>query len=293
MQPLLGERLFFSRFQPNEAADRLPHLRGIWKKEENPELSIDSLEPFFDEGWITEVIRPVKSGKEATVYLCRAGARAGEELVAAKVYRSLNQRGFKNAAVYWEGGMRAMSRRTKAAIARRSDHGRDVLFYAWIGREKETLEALHRAGANVPRPITQLSSAFLMTWIGDEEEAAPQLRQVRFDAPEKAGRILDFLVSQVELWLAHDVVHGDLSEYNVLFWRGRPIVIDFPQAMDPRFNRNAYSLLQRDLANLVHHFERFGVRRDARALAANMWERWLHSDAWLGVGVGAAEASVE
>ena len=256
---------------------------GTWKWSE-PELSIESLEPFFDEGWITEVIRPVKSGKEATVYLCRAGARTGEELVAAKVYRSLNQRGFKNAAVYWEGGMRAMSRRTKAAIARRSDHGREVLFSAWISREKETLEALHRIGANVPRPITQLSTAFLMAWIGDEEEAAPQLRQVGFDDPDKASRIFDFLVSQVELWLAHHVVHGDLSEYNILFWRGRPMVIDFPQAVDPRFNRNAYSLLQRDVANVAKHFERFGVRRDARALAAGMWERWLHSDAWLRVG---------
>ena len=255
-------------------------------------MSIEALEPFFDEGWITEVIRSVKSGKEATVYLCRAGARTGEELVAAKVYRSLNQRGFKNAAVYWEGGMRAMSRRTKAAIARRSDRGREVLFSAWISREKETLEALHRIGANVPRPITHLSTAFLMAWIGDEEEAAPQLRQVHFDDPDKAGRIFDFLVSQVELWLAHDLVHGDLSEYNILFWRGRPIVIDFPQAVDPRFNRNAYSLLQRDLTNIARHFERFGVRRDARALAAGMWERWLHSDAWLGAG-DQIEASVE
>jgi RIO kinase 1 len=256
---------------------------------ENPKLSIDVLEPFFDEGWITEVIRPVKSGKEATVYLCRAGARTGEELVAAKVYRSLHQRGFKNAAVYWEGGMRAMSRRTKAAIARRSEHGREVLFSAWISREKETLDALHRAGANVPRPLTQLGSAFLMGWIGDEDEAAPQLRQVRFDDPSKATRIFDFLVAQVELWLAHDIVHGDLSEYNVLFWRGRPVVIDFPQALDPRFNRNAYSLLQRDLANLGGYFERFGVRRDPKALAAAMWDRWLHSDAWLGAGVASVE----
>jgi RIO kinase 1 len=246
-------------------------------------LSIESLEPFFHEGWITDVIRPVKSGKEATVYLCRAGARTGEDLVAAKVYRSRDQRGFKNDAVYWEGGTRAMSRRMKAAIARRSEFGRELLFSAWIGREKETLEALHRAGANVPRPIMQLSTAFLMTWIGDEEEAAPQLRQVRFEDPAKATRIFDFLVGQVELWLAHDVVHGDLSEYNVLFWQGRPVVIDFPQAIDPRFNRNAYTLLQRDVGNLAVYFGRFGVDRDGRALAAGMWERWLHSDAWLGL----------
>jgi len=78
----------------------------------------------------------------------------------------------------------------------------------------------------------------------------------------------------------------------VLFWRGRPVVIDFPQAVDPRFNRSAYQLLQRDLANLHRPFARLGVRRDTRALAAEMWERWLHSDAWLGVGE-AAGASVE
>lgn len=125
-----------------------------------------------------------------------------------------------------------------------------------------------------------------MSWVGDEEEAAPQLRQVRWDAA-RAGRIFDFLVGQVELWLANNVVHADLSEYNVLVWRGRPVVIDFPQAVDPRFNRNAYSLLRRDLANLYRHFERLGVRRDPRALSAAMWERWLHSDAWLGMVEGA------
>ena len=245
-------------------------------------MSIDLLEPLFDEGWISEVIRPVKSGKEATVYLCRARARAGEELLAAKVYRSTHQRGFKNDAVYWEGGMRAMSRRTRVAMAKRSAFGREAAFSSWITRERETLDTLSAAGANVPRPVTQEGSVLLMSWIGDEAEAAPHLRQVRFE-PARAERMFDFLAGQVELWLAHNVVHADLSDYNVLFWRGRPVVIDFPQAVDPRFNRNAYQLLQRDLGNLVRTFERFGVRRDGRALAGAMWERWLHSDAWLGV----------
>jgi RIO kinase 1 len=249
-------------------------------------LSVDVLEPLFDDGWIEEVIRPVKSGKEASVYLCRAGARTGEELVAAKVYRSTENRGFKNAAVYWEGGMRAWSPHDLRAAKKRSGWGKTVLFGAWINRENQALETLHRAGANVPRPLTQVGSVLLMRWIGDEEEAAPQLRQVRWDS-EKAGRIFDFLASQVELWLANNVVHADLSEYNVLVWRGRPIVIDFPQAVDPRFNRNAYALLQRDLANLYRHFERMGVPRDPRALGGAMWERWLHSDAWLGMVEGA------
>ena len=244
-------------------------------------MSFELLEPLFDGGWISEVIRPVKSGKEATVYLCRARAHAGETLLAAKVYRSTHQRGFKNDAVYWEGGTRAMSRRLKLAMAKRSAFGREVAFGGWISRERETLEALTAAGASVPRPVTQEGSVLLMSWIGDEEQAAPHLRQVEFEEP-KAGRVFDFLAGQVELWLAHNVVHADLSEYNVLFWRGRPVVIDFPQAVDPRFNRSAYQLLQRDLANLHRPFARFGVRRDIRALAADMWERWLHQDAWLG-----------
>jgi RIO kinase 1 len=250
-------------------------------------VSIDVLDPLFDEGWIEEVIRPVKSGKEASVYLCRAGARSGEELVAAKVYRSLENRSFKNAAVYWEGGMRAWNPHDLRAAKKRTGWGKTILFGAWIVRENETLETLHRAGANVPRPITQVGSVLLMKWIGDEEEAALQLRQVRWET-DKAGRIFDFLSSQVELWLANNVVHADLSEYNVLVWRGRPVVIDFPQAVDPRFNRSAYSLLQRDLANLYRHFERLGVQRDARALAAGMWERWLLSDVWLGTAEGAS-----
>jgi len=249
-------------------------------------LSIDVLEPLFDEGWIDEVIRPVKSGKEASVYLCRAGARTGEELVAAKVYRPLENRSFKNAAVYWEGGMRAWNAHDLRAAKKRSGWGKTVLFGAWIVRENEALETLHRAGANVPRPVTQVGSVLLMKWIGDEEQAAPQLRQVRWDS-EKAARIFDFLTGQVELWLANNVVHADLSEYNVLVWRGRPVVIDFPQAVDPRFNRNAYALLQRDLANLYRHFERLGVRRDPRAAGSAMWERWLHSDVWLGIEEGA------
>lgn len=255
-------------------------------------VSADILEPLLDEGWIEEVIRPVKSGKEATVYLCRAGARSGAELVAAKIYRSTEERGFKNAAVYWEGGMRAMSRRVRLAATKRSAFGRNVLFGSWISREQETLETLHAAGANVPRPIVQLGSTLLMTWVGDEEQAAPQLRQVRFE-PAKAARVFDFLVAQVELWLARDIVHADLSEYNILFWRGRPVVIDFPQAVDPRFNRSAYSLLQRDLGNLVRYFERFGVNRDGRAIAAGMWERWLHSDVELGSTGEGLGASVE
>ncbi|GAC1658881.1 MAG: serine protein kinase RIO [Candidatus Dormibacteraceae bacterium] len=247
-------------------------------------MSEEALEPFFDDGWIEEIIRPVKSGKEATVYLCRAGARTGEELLAAKIYRAREDRAFRNDAVYWEGGMRAMSRRTRVAASKRSTFGKSVLFGTWIHRENETLERLHAAGALVPRPLVHQESALLMTWIGDEEQAAPQLRQVRFTT-EEAETAFSTIVGQVELWLANDTVHADLSEYNILYWEGRPTVIDFPQAVDARFNRNALDLLQRDLGNVGRYFERFGLRRDTRAIASDLWQRWLHAE--LGVGEGA------
>ena len=236
-----------------------------------------ALEPLFDGGWISEVIRPVRSGKEATVYLCRAHARIGDDLLAAKVYRATQRRGFKNDAVYREGGDRMLSRRLRLAMTKHSAFGQRAAFGHWIGRELETLETLVAAGASVPRPVTQEGSVLLMSWIGDREGGAPHLRHADLD-PARAGRVFDFLAGQVELWLTHNVVHGDLSEYNVLFWRGRPVVIDFPQAVDPRFNHSAHALLQRDLANLLRAFERWGVRRDPRALAAGIWERWLRAE---------------
>ncbi len=248
---------------------------------------MDVLQPLLDEGWIEEVIRPVKSGKEASVFLCRAGARAGEALVAAKVYRAREDRAFKNDSQYWDGGMRMMGRRVRLAATKRTAFGKEVRFAAWVNREQETLETLHRAGARVPRPIAQVGSVLLMSWIGDEEQAAPQLRQVTMDSA-RAGRVLDFLLGQVELWLAHDIVHGDLSAYNILFWQGRPVVIDFPQAVDPRFNHHAHSLLRRDVENVLRAFRKMSIDRDAGQLVAGMWGRWLNADSELANYLGAA-----
>ena len=240
-------------------------------------LSLDQLQPALDEGWITGVIRPVKSGKEASVYLCRGSVRSGEDLVAAKVYRPLEHRQFRADSAYWEGGMRAFGRREVVAAAKRTDFGRRVRFGAWQGRELENLRQLHRAGARVPRPIGQEGDALLLAWVGDEDGAAPPLHSVRLDR-ERAPRALEVLLAQVELFLAQNLVHGDLSEYNVLWWEGRPTVIDFPQAVDPRFNRSARALLERDLANLARYFGRFGCGFDARRRAADLWSRWLNSE---------------
>lgn len=234
-------------------------------------LQVEQLKPALDEGWITEVVRPVKSGKEASVYLCRGSDRAGEPLVAAKVYRP--RRTFSHDADYWEGATRSWGRRVNVAAQKRTAFGREVRFGGWIHRELETLRALHRAGASVPRPIAAAGSAILLGWIGDEDGAAPPLHTVRAD-----GAVLEELLREVELYLAHDVVHGDLSEYNVLVWEGRPVVIDFPQAVDPRFNRSARALLERDLRNLARYFERHEVELDWRRHTTALWGRWLNSE---------------
>ncbi len=240
-------------------------------------MSLDMLEPFFDDGWIDEVIRQVKSGKEADVYMCRAGGRAAVPFVAAKVYRPLERRGFRNDSVYRDGSLERMKRRQRVAAMKKTSFGREVLFGSWLYHEYETLRALHAGGARVPQPLAVGDSAIVEEWIGDEDGAAPHLRQVRLphaDAPE----LFEGLISEVRLWLSLDVVHGDLSEYNVLVWAGGLTVIDFPQAVDPRFNRNAYALLARDIANICRHFGRYGIERDPRRLAGEMWARWLVQD---------------
>ena len=243
---------------------------------EKSEVSEDPLQSLLDEGWVTDVLRRVKSGKEADVYLCRGGSATGHNLVAAKVYRGREHRGFSDDSVYWDGGMRQMGRRLKVAATKKSSFGREVLFGAWMGREFETLTRLAAAGARVPRPLAQVGDAILLEWIGDDDQAAPQLRQVRLD-PDEAMGTFELLVAQVELFMACDVVHADLSEYNIL-WAGGPVVIDFPQAIDPRFNKSARTLLERDLRNLVRHFGRYGLVRDPAAITADIWHRWMRAE---------------
>lgn len=256
---------------------------------------LDALDALIAEGWIDAVLRPVKSGKEANVYMCRGGVRSGESLVAAKVYRSAQQRGFAADSAYREGDERRMSRRVRVAMGKRSAFGREVRFGRWIEREHEALSLIFQAGAAVPRPIALSSGALVLEWIGDEDGAAPPLRQARLPA-ERAEAVLESLLDQVRLYLTCDLVHGDLSEYNVLWWQGRAVVIDFPQAVDPRFNRSARALLDRDVHNLCRHFERYGLLRQPERIAARLWSAWMRSElryATVGPGDWAAGPSVE
>ncbi|MBV8086651.1 MAG: phosphotransferase, partial [Chloroflexi bacterium] len=241
-------------------------------------LEFDVLEDALADGWISKVLRPVKSGKEATIYLCRGSERSGAELVAAKLYRERAQRSFRNDAVYWEGGMRAYSRRHRLAATKKTRFGQEVRFGGWMQREWDALRTLAAAGVRVPRPIEKVGEAILMEWLGDEDGAAPQLRHSDVRGEEAAG-VRDELLRQVERTLAANLVHGDLSEYNVLLSEdGWPVIIDWPQAFDPRFNREAHALLERDIANLARFFGTRAAGFDAEAAAHDLWRRWLNSD---------------
>ena len=226
----------------------------------NNPTGLPVLTEFYERGLITTVVSLVKSGKEATVYCCRARPRTGHEFLAAKVYRKRDDRTFKSDAVYWAGAP-VGKRRERLAFRKKTRAGREVQASRWMGREHETLSLLHPAGADVPAPVAATRGALLMEFFGDETGAAPLLQHVALTRDEAAvlyRRVLD----NVALWLAHHRVHGDLSAFNILYWQGTVKVIDFPQAIDPRQNPNAWDLLQRDLENVHRYFARYGIEAD-------------------------------
>jgi RIO kinase 1 len=237
---------------------------------------LEAVSVFIDQGLIDEVLGVVKSGKEATVYCCSTSGRSAP-LLAAKVYRSRNVRRFSNDAVYTAGRQRQKHRREARAIENRSRFGREAAFEKWVADEYETLSILHRAGADVPEPIAMSGPVIMMEYIGDAEEPAPPLSSVTLGRDEADG-LFRRLLRNIELALACDRVHGDLSAFNVLYRPGAPCIIDFPQAVDPRFNPNALALLERDIENLHGYFARYGIRADPGHIARDLWGRFLRSE---------------
>lgn len=236
----------------------------------------EALEQFFAEGLITEVLYVVKSGKEATVYCCQAHPSTGVELLAAKVYRSRNNRGFKNDAIYQEG-RRILDGHVRRAVQNKSRFGREAQFGIWIDYEFAALNALYKAGADVPRSLARSGRAILMEYLGDRQQAAPSLQGVEL-ARDAVYSVFDRLMRNIELWLANNYVHADLSAYNVLYWQEQMRIIDFPQAVDPRFNPNARSLLTRDIENICRYMARYGLQRDGHAIADRLWRRFKNSE---------------
>lgn len=235
---------------------------------------MEALEAFIDDATIDEVVGTVKSGKEATVYCCSSTRHNG--LLAAKVYRSHKVRQFANDAAY-TGGRLWRHNRYARAIAQKSRAGRQFAFAAWVNAEYETLQALHQAGGDAPMPVARSESVIVMEYVGDDQAPAPMLSSVDFDAAG-ARAAFDQVMRNVELLLACDRVHGDLSPHNVLYHRGRAVLIDFPQAVDARFNPNARDLLARDVENICRFAARHGVETDAPRITHELWGRFLRAD---------------
>jgi RIO kinase 1 len=226
---------------------------------------------FGGEGLVTDVVRTIGDGKEATVYLCRADPSTGVEWLAAKVYRAQKFRAFSGARSYARerGHHDARSARAMRAQTRK---GRSLAHHEWIAWEWETLCRVHDAGADVPSPLACSDDAILMEYVGTAERAAPQLRHVDLD-PAIAAQLFRRLLRNVEIFLGCDLVHGDLSAYNVLWADDRPWVIDVPQALDARRNGEAFAYLMRDVRNLERYFAPHGL--SAGRFAEEAWSRYL------------------
>lgn len=235
----------------------------------------DAVTSFIEEGWITEVLFRIKSGKEATVYCCAADPIREVEYYALKVYTPPDQRSFRNAAVYQESRFDRSSRQGRA-MHNKSAKGREMLANRWPAAEYATLETLHRTGCDVAAPIALGNASLLIEFIASDDDAsqpAPQLMKVRFDAEDAAVAYAQALAA-IEQMLASHVVHGDLSAYNILYADGRLRIIDFPQAIDARFNSNAAMLLERDVVNVSGFFARQGCATNPAAFSKALWDRY-------------------
>jgi len=239
---------------------------------------LESLGEFYEHKWITDVLRRLKGGKEASVYLCRGSEATESALVTAKVYRPRSLRNLKNDGIYRTGrtdldidGNAVVKEADVHAISKRSNYGEELRHQSWIAYEFNTLELLKEAGADVPRPYAMEKNAILMEYIGDFDTAAPTLNSVRLDRDE-ARPLFDRVILNLNLLLSNKRIHADLSAYNILYWDGDITLIDFPQVVHPESNPSAWVIFLRDVTRVCQYFAAQGVKVNARKLAADLWE---------------------
>ena len=210
------------------------------------------IEPLIKDGLVDEVIRQLMSGKEAMVYV----VRCGEEIRCAKVYKEANKRSFRQSVDYTEGRKVKNSRRARA-MEKGTSYGRKAQEEAWQNTEVDALYRLAAAGVRVPKPYNFHEGVLLMELVTDSEgNAAPRLNDLVLTA-ELSREYYRTLITQVVRMLCAGIVHGDLSEYNVLVDSEGPVIIDLPQAINAAANNQACKMLLRDVENLATYFGRF------------------------------------
>jgi RIO kinase 1 len=225
------------------------------------------IQPLVEDGLVDEVLRQLMSGKEATVY----AVRCGTEIRCAKVYKDVDQRSFKQAVQYREGRKVRNTRRARA-MERRSSYGRRQQEAAWHNAEVDALYKLAAADVRVPQPYGCFDGVLLMELITDEEgHVAPRLCEVSLSA-EQALEDHALMMRYVVRMLCAGLVHGDLSEFNVLVNEYGPVIIDLPQAVDAAANNHAQAMLERDVNKMTSYYGQFAPELIGKLYAGEIWE---------------------
>jgi RIO kinase 1 len=231
------------------------------------------IEPLVEDGLVDEVIRQLMSGKEAMVYVVRCGG----EIRCAKVYKEANKRSFRQSVDYTEGRKVRNSRRARA-MAKGARYGRMAQEEAWQSAEVDALYRLAAAGVRVPQPYNFSDGVLLMELVtGDDGDVAPRLNDVALTA-EESRTYHDLLIKQVVRMLCAGIVHGDLSEYNVLIGSDGPVIIDLPQAVDAAGNNHAFAILERDINNLAAYFGRYAPELLATDYGMDIWSHYQNGE---------------
>lgn len=235
------------------------------------------LQPLIDDGIIDEVIRPLMSGKEAAVFIVRCGS----EMRCAKVYKEAAKRSFKQAVEYQEGRKVRNTRRARA-MEKGSKYGRKQQEDLWHNAEVDALYQLANAGVRVPKPYGCFDGVLLMQLITDEDgNVAPRLNDVSMSA-EQAREDHAVVMRDIVRMLCAGLVHGDLSEFNVLVDDYGPVIIDLPQAVDPTVNNHAQRMLERDINNMTNYYAMFAPELSNTQYAKEIWTLYeagnLHPD---------------
>lgn len=238
------------------------------------------LQPLVDDGLVDEVLYQLMSGKEAQVYV----VRCADQLRCAKVFKEAQKRSFKQAVEYQEGRKVRNSRRARA-MSRKTKYGQKEQEDAWLNAEVDALYRLAAAGVRVPEPFGFVDGVLLMELVADSNgEAAPRLDDITL-TPEQARDYHSQVIADVVRMLCAGLVHGDLSEFNVLADPDGPVIIDLPQAVDAAGNNNAERMFQRDVDNMRRYFGRFAPDLLETDYAGEIWALYesgrLHPDSKL------------
>jgi len=225
------------------------------------------LQDLLDEAVIDEVVRQLKSGKEASVY----SVRCGTEIRCAKVYKDMAQRSFKQRAQYQEG-RKARGSRDARAMAKSSRYGRKEMENAWKNAEVDALYQLSAVGVRVPRPFGFFNGVLIMEMVADADgDCAPRLAELSLSS-EVACNYHQFLIRQIALMLLNGLIHGDLSPFNVLIGTQGPVIIDLPQVVNAAGNNSAFAMLERDIHNITDALSRFAPELQQTNFALEMWQ---------------------